>query len=125
MDFLPYICNMKNKSEETLVNDELIVNFMGVKSIMLAPDAYTYSDGIYCTIREDNPEKVMKGIIKYVKYATSWEWLMPVVHKCLAICHERILNEWEASFADKFMACSLKSLYDEVIAFIKFYNQNK
>lgn len=102
--------------------NKLIAEFMGIKPRFEGPNVYSYSDAPFFNVREDNPEKVMKAICNYVKYHSSWDWLMPVVHKCLEICNEEMLNEWEASFSDKFFTCAIEPMYNEVIEFIKWHN---
>lgn len=62
--------------------------------------------------------------IKFFDFHT-WNDLMPVVHKCLKICHDNMLNEWENSFADKFLTLAIEPMFKEVIDFINFYNENK
>lgn len=57
-------------------------------------------------------------------FDSDWNWLMPAVHKCLKICHEASLNEWENSFADKFMTCQIEPLYKEVLNFIDWDNKS-
>lgn len=57
-------------------------------------------------------------------FTKEWNWLMPVVHKCLLICHENMLNEWENGFADAFLSGSIDVMVKEVISFIEFYNKN-
>ena len=73
---------------ETIIGNEKIVRFMGLKPKMESPDVYTYSDGVFFSVRENNPEKVMESIIKYVKYHLSWDWLMPVIGKISSNCEE-------------------------------------
>ena len=51
----------------------------------------------------------------------DWNQLMQVVHKCLQICNENMLNEWEVSFSDKFFSCNIGNMYDETLKFIKWY----
>lgn len=60
-----------------------------------------------------------------LKYDSSWEWLMPVVGKCLEVCHEEMLNEWENSFADVFLSTSFDLMFKEVTQFIEWHNKNK
>lgn len=60
----------------------------------------------------------------YLHYNERWDWLMPVVHKCLGICHDLMLNEWEQSFADEFLGTDIIALYKETIEFIEWYNKN-
>jgi chorismate synthase len=109
--------------EKALTEDEIkcnyfIVTFMGISPRMEKPDVYSFSESPFFMVRENNPEKVMSAICKYKRYSTSWGTLMPVVHKCLAICHNNMLNEWEESFGNKFMSCSIDAMYKEVVDFI-------
>lgn len=60
-----------------------------------------------------------------MNFDTDWSWLMPVVHKCLFICHEKELNEWEIFFSDRFFTCNITKMYEAVVEFIEWYNQNK
>ena len=58
------------------------------------------------------------------KYDTSYDWIMPVVNKCLAICHAEMLNEWEESFTDAFLSMSIDRLHDEAFKFALWYKEN-
>ena len=73
---------------EILDGNKKIVNYMGLRPKMESPDVYTYSDLPFYSIRESNPESVMNGIIKYVKYYKSWDWLMPVIGRISNECEE-------------------------------------
>jgi len=58
---------------------------------------------------------------KYCKYHSSWDWLMPVVEKI-------IYNYDESKSLDIMRELSyakIESVYQSVIEFIKWYNQNK
>ena len=67
--------------EEILEGNRLIAEFMGLKPKMLNPDQYYWSDAQFFHTVNDTPEKVMDDIVEYVKYRTSWDWIMPVVNK--------------------------------------------
>ena len=55
---------------------------------------------------------------KILEYHKSWDWLMPVVHKCLTICKAKMLNEWENQFTQSFKSLSLDEMYNTTISFI-------
>ena len=64
--------------------------------------------------------------VENLMFNSSYDWLMPVVNKCLLICHENSLNEWENAFCDKFLTRDIQPLFDLCVEFIKWYNeQNK
>ncbi len=71
-----------------LEGNKKICNYMGVRPKMESPDVYYYSDLPFFSVRDDNPEKVMESIVKYVKYSISWDWLMPVIGKISNECEE-------------------------------------
>lgn len=55
-------------------------------------------------------------------YDTSWDWLMPVVNKCMQTGDNT--DEWDALY-DALSTVNITNTYDAVIEFIKQYNQNK
>lgn len=61
-----------------------------------------------------------------LKYHSSWDWLMPVVEKCLTISVES--EEYEIHYAfihNALWSINIKSVFDEVVEFIKWYNDQK
>ena len=56
-----------------------------------------------------------------VKYHTSWDWLMPVVAKCTELNNDEFDNQ---SIAWALLSNSIIDVYDQVLEFIKEYNQN-
>lgn len=67
--------------ETVLEQNRMIAEFMGIKPKLESPDVYTYSDMPFFSVRENTPENVMNAISKYVKYNSSWDWLIPVIEK--------------------------------------------
>lgn len=62
-----------------------------------------------------------------LEYHNSWDWLMPVVQKCLKI-NEENLDEWEKYYEnidDSFYQINITQTYKEVLNFIKWYNKQK
>lgn len=103
----------------TIENNKMIAEFMGVKPLMESPDVYTYSDLPFYSIREDNPEDVMEGIAKYVKYSSSWDWLIPVVEKCYD--YEAQENEI-GDITHALLDFDIDKTYLAVVAFLKTLN---
>ncbi len=69
------------------------------------------------------PDLGTEGDFSYLKYNTSWDWLMPVVESCF----ERL--DSKDSSADEIkrqlLVCNLRGVYTSVVEFIKWYNENK
>lgn len=103
-------------------NNGLILTFMGIKPRLIFPDVYSYSDQPFY-YNNGSLEDVWKGMCQYAKYDKDYNWLMTAVNKCLVICHNEMLNEWEVSFSDCFFSCSIDKMYNEVVSFIHWYNQ--
>lgn len=72
-------------TQEIADSNRLIAEFMGVGPRDGSDGYYSYNDGVFFSIRERDPEKVMDAIARYAKYHTSWDWLMPVLEKIIKI----------------------------------------
>lgn len=122
---------------KNLESNRLIVDFMGIKSHMYSPDNYGWADQPYYSIHEDTPEKVMKGIVSYVKYDSDWNWLMKVVEKIESIvfsndvfynlnilggCQVYIVSSNMEELVDISGETKLLSVYKACVEFIKWYN---
>jgi len=92
-------------------DNKLIAEFMGV---VFHDDENQYysSDGMYI---EDT-----------LKYHTSWDWLMPVVSKCLvgeAEQSEEISNTTIKNIYEGICNQDISHAYKSVVEFIKTYNK--
>ena len=76
------------------------------------------------------PNLGTKGDFSYLKYHTDWNWLMPVVEKCLEK-HNNLINGRDvidtsySSIAQALQVVSLKETYKAVVEFIKTYNNGR
>ena len=122
---------------KNLESNKLIVDFMVIRPVMYSPDIYRWSDQPYYSIHEDTPEKVMKGIVSYVKYDSDWNWLMKVVEKIESIvfpndvfynlnilggCQVYIVSSNMEELVDISEERKLLSVYKDCVEFIKWYN---
>jgi hypothetical protein len=57
-----------------------------------------------------------------LRYDTSWDWLMPVVAKCTELNNDEFDNQ---SIAWALLSNSIIDVYDQVVEFIKEYNDGK
>ncbi len=108
--------------------NELIAEFMGF-----------VDGGSYWATTGESPYVVIDGTTTYhrlypsqLQFDTSWDWLMPVVEKI-----ERFGNRCEIGItkckiysADYtrepfYAATKIQAVYDHVVDFIKWYNENK
>ena len=122
--------------ENIIENNKLIAEFMGLKPKMESPDVYVFNDMPYFSVRENNPEDVMNAIVKYSKYDSDWNWLMPVVEKIESLGNDILItsNYIQITYdkGEKFITIELEgnikifAVYNACIEFIKWYNeQNK
>ncbi len=91
-----------SKQHDIDMSNILIAEFMGVYS---KEDGYDYT----------------KIGNKGVCYHTSWDWLMPVVHKCYQehTCSQERMNSNDAY---EIKTCDITRVYKAVVEFIKEYN---
>jgi hypothetical protein len=68
--------------QEILEGNRLIVNFMGIRPVYNSyTGTFQWGDGVFFRCGNILYEKTMDDIVAYVKYSTSWDWIMPVVNK--------------------------------------------
>jgi hypothetical protein len=103
--------------------NELIAEFMGA----IGTPKYNPTEwDIYITgcLDVDSDDENAKHFYtpEEMKYHTSWDWLMPVVEKIKDMGYDQQLDN-----IDNVLTCDLRkeNLYNAVVEFIKFYNQNK
>ena len=94
----------------TLENNKLIAEFMGIES-------YPYR-GYTMFIFDDNNHRTDVDL----HYHTSWDWLMPVVEKCMRTGDNT--HEWDALY-DALSTVNKAYIHEAVVEFIKSYNENK
>jgi hypothetical protein len=82
-------------------NNKLIAEFMDLKSTGLS----IYKPSEY-------------------KYHTSWDWLMPVIHKILQDNDGTEFFNFSANISQALFNNNINNAYKSVVEFIKDYNQN-
>ncbi len=92
-------------------NNKLIAEFMGNPTI--------FNPIHDATLYQVKEQSNMTYHIDELEYHTSWDWLMPVVQKCLRTGDNT--DEWDNIF-DALSLLSINAVYEEVVEFIK--NQN-
>lgn len=98
-------------------NNKVLAEFLGIQ-VLKDINGYTGKEYYYYNNFE------LEDFDALPDYNDDWKELMKVVHRCLQICNEEMLNEWENSFCDKFLSCNIESMYNEVLNFIKWYGTN-
>lgn len=102
---------------DNIENNELIAKFMGyrVEYYMTNPPKPT---GI--CVRGKNSKG--KSVYEKMIFDSSWDWLMPVVHKAHEITteHEKLFNHLE--IFEIGLTTPIEEIYKAVVEFIKWYN---
>jgi len=108
-------------------DNKLIAEFMGRSSTCDIWDTDSYR-GEICLIKgldvsdvdaeishfEDRYGVTCEAITTPLEYHTSWDWLMPVVEKCLTTGDS---NHYKLN--DALLTCNIKEVYAQVVEFIK------
>ena len=100
------------------MNNKLIAEFMGCTN----PFNEIHDATLY---------KVEQGTFEFdeLQYHTSWDWLMPVVEKCLEM-HNNLIDGRDvidtsySSIAQALQVVSLKETYQAIVEFINQLNKN-
>ena len=88
-------------------DNKLIAEFMGVFHQGIFPPV-TIGEQMY-TLDE-------------LHYHTSWDWLMPVVQKVSSLCDEPYELD---NMKHALLTGDIESVYDDVVEFIKTYNDER
>jgi hypothetical protein len=99
-------------------NNILIAEFMGINH--LDDDKYINN------LKEMKAEGLYfeQGYMtSELKFDTDWNWLMPVVKKCREESNDED-SYWEAIYYS-LVDLDIDSVYNAVVEFIKWYNENK
>ena len=71
--------------ESVTESNRLIAEFMGVGPRLNSDGYYSYVDGVFFTVRTRDQEMATDAVAKYVKYHSSWDWLIPVLEKIIRL----------------------------------------
>ncbi len=102
---------------KTTENNKLIAEFMGMQNTPIG--WYDNEGNLKLSYTKDNT-------FDDLLFDTSWDWLMPVYHKCIDVVGGWMDND--SILDDKIPIRSFSNigdLYRVVVEFIKWYNENK
>ena len=103
----------------------VIAKFMGVYPKYDAQaDCYYYIDSPWIYSR-GTLEEVTKHINEYVKYYTSWDWLIPVCRKLLLHFDGDDFEYIHETLRDVLPSCDISIVYDTCVEFILEINKDK
>jgi len=105
--------------QKFLDGNKLITEFMG-----FIPISEFDFLGYNHPYKEDSDEYKKLLVYDAAKYHSSFDSLMPVGLKCLEVAEDAMLDEWVGSIVDAAGNFIIEPLYNELVEFIKFYNNN-
>ena len=124
-----------NTTESVSANNKLIAEFMGIFAVDIDEQ-----DGFWYSIDGLMPHGYDKIMLEAIKYNSSWDWLMPVVEKIGELYHQvkieinegfpycEIICYSEGNCVEEFRnenETTIQAIYEVVLEFIKWYNQQK
>lgn len=109
---------MKDKTTLRIESNTLIAKFMDVDVMSMSLEEFRKLpkiDKTFCngTLAQD------------LTYDVDWNSLMTAVEKCLILTCDNDWHEWDLSIAETLRSVDKKTVYEEVLSFIKWYNENK
>ena len=117
-------------NEKETLEKRSIVEFMGIEPIKLG-EKFTWNDSPFFYSTESTYEEVMNNIVNYVKYDTSWDWLMPCYKKISLHMNTLVLNDNQIAFhvlsllQRAIKSVDIKEANYQLVELIKLYNKNK
>lgn len=96
-----------------MTDNELIAEFMGLDS---------FKDSLASL--HQGKINVDVDVYEQAQYHTSWDWLMPVVGKIEQTPNVYDIEEF-LLIRDELCTARIETIYDSVVEFIKWYNENK
>ena len=114
---------------ETIENNKLIAKFIGDKKFWLMLEGlegiYPNFNGTYYQSGDDrtidNPLKEEYVFEFKACFHDDWNWLMPVINKCREESNTED-SHWEAIYYS-LEGCDIDEVYNAVVEFIKWYNE--
>ena len=113
-------------------SNKVIMEYMGIKPKMESPDIYTLSDSPFFSTRTSTPEQAIEDYAKYSKYATSWDWLKPVIDKIINDIGVKTVDEctsveWDyyTMITRMWIGISIDIAYNKVVDYLLWCNKNK
>ena len=100
--------------ENNLENNKLIAEFMGATPCILSIKSIGDMQGYEC---DD-----FKLPIDELEYATSWDWLMPVVQKCATTYIDKHKFVRELRLFNMVIYSDIQEIYKEVVEYVKWFN---
>lgn len=113
---------MDSKTTETVSDNELIAEFMG---LVRKEANETYNKAQYYIPVEDKRYKgKFVGYYDTLQYHEFWDWLMPVVEKIRkhVIENEPFGNEYYQAICNALIEVDIHDCHLEVVEFIKHFN---
>lgn len=108
-------------------NNKLIAEHLGMQKTNIG--WYDFEENLKLSYTEDNTFDLLK-------FNTSWDWLMSAVKDCTNIIEEYGFESEERNYIEdeifnldytlsEFLNNEIDSIYQRVVSFIKWYNENK
>lgn len=108
-----------------LESNKLIAEFMGGK----------YKHNSIVELSDNHVWLPIHGICQYtsielgsgkmLKYHTSWDWLIPVVKKCIEYAANNEAHDSSVDLENSLYTCDINKIYIECVDFIKWYNEKR
>lgn len=115
--------------QEIIEGNKFIAEFRQLPYV--GKDVYGFSGDVFNLIGEEIKGNVLcYASTENMQFHSSWDWLMPVVHKCYKLQYGKGWSKANCLqyciISDYFMAeNAIELVYKEVVKFIKWYNSKK
>jgi hypothetical protein len=108
----------------TIESKKVIMKFMGVEPQFIY-GRYQWNDAPFFFVSEFAHKDAVEGIAKYVKYDTSWDWLMAVVEKLCYNFDGQQFYQAEEKLNDALLSVKIEKVYEACVNWILEINKDK
>lgn len=98
--------------------NHLIAQFMGVVPKEI-DGRWVYRDGVFFSTNCATKEEAERNISNYVKYVSSWDWIMPVYRKLLDKAYEEDDFNLMDSIDGGLLSLDIVFMYNRAIEILK------
>ena len=115
---------MNQLNQNKMMNDnKLIAEFMGaVGTPKYNPTEWDVYITGYLDVDSDDENAQHFYTPDEMKYRISWDWLMPVIEKCLDVSNDDNIEDF---YSIQNVVPNIEATYQAVVEFIKEYNNGK
>ena len=116
----PEVETRLEQQELRIEKNKLIMKFMEVEPNRVMDSYYSWADQPFFYTNSPDKEKILRDIANYMKYDTSYDFIMPVAEKCMET-DVTDSDEYYANISYAVLSFDVKKIYNACYEFIQHH----